>query len=285
MEGNTGSGRGGPGTVGGAGPVAAMAGADTIGTGVVVTPGMIRAGLVESARKAAAPNFVQGLWPPREPNLKKPGVWTDVLDTIVGELPPENAADDGGTDGLEASNLLIDTDALQPTDPLGVFSPTLRPRDNCYLWGDPNNPDFSLLPGEPDVMLNVATNQAVPPVDLHPFPNAVTKPNRVTIKVTQYDKDAGPTQHPGVSGFDVHIFRYDGIEIGSRTEVDTSTGEGVVVWSAIPFAVYVWSDMNGNLNFKYGENGVTWGSDDKDHQCTLSTWNNGERNAQCILYY
>lgn len=228
---------------------------------------------------------------PQDTNAEQnSGVEMDVLSNIIGDLPPAEvpAADD-------QQQTMVDTDGT--SDPWSIFrrrslslqSRDWRPAKICFDWNnDPNNPDFPSFPIDARIEISNVV-PASPPLEADPAKPPELDSGIGTIKVTQYQRQFPLLSVPDSYKLDVSILdsknQLIGIALGHPPD-----GQAMTVWCPVSlFAIYLCAGSvdTDPLQFKLGEQGKSWDSNDGsiEHQCTMSQWTDGNRQAICEFKY
>ena len=228
---------------------------------------------------------------PQDTNAEQnPGVEMDVLSNIIGDLP---AAEMPPADDQQQA--MVDTDGS--SDPWSIFrrrglslqSRDWRPAKICFDWNnDPNNPDFPSFPIDARIEIsNVAP--ASPPLEADPAKPPELDSGMGTIKVTQYQRQFSLLSDLDRYKLDVSILDSKNQLIGIALD-DPPDGQAMTVWCPVPvFAIHLWvgSVDTDRLQFKVGEQGKSWDSNDGsvEHLCTVNQWSGGSRQVICGFKY
>lgn len=231
-----------------------------------------------------------GIFVPEENQLQdtnteqNPGDEMDVLGHIIGDLPPTEvpAAED-------QQQAMTESDGASDPWSLSLQSRDWRPAKVCFDWNsDPSNPDFPSFPIDAQIEISNVVSASSPPE-----PDPASPPELDsgigTIKVAQYQENVPQLSVPDRSKLDVSISdsrnQLIGIALGNPPD-----GQAMTVWCPVPlFAIYVWAGSldTDPLQFKLGESGTPWDSNDRsdEHQCTMSQWTDGNRQVTCNFNY
>lgn len=219
---------------------------------------------------------------------QNPGIETDVLDHIIGDLPPAEmpAAED-------QQQAMAETNGA--SDPWPIFqrrtlSLQLRDWQNvkiCFDWNnDPNNPDFPSFPIDARIGISNVISSS-PPLEADPTIPPSLDSGIGTIKVKQYQRQFPLLSAPDRYKLDISVVDSKNQLIGIAFE-SPPDGQAVTVWCPIAlFAVYVWPGSLDTDPLQFRLRGKYWDSNDgsNEHGCTMSEWTDGIREASCTFNY
>lgn len=221
---------------------------------------------------------------------QNPATETDALENVIGDLQPAKvpAAEEQRQDKAETDEV-SDSWPIFGRRSISLQSRDWRPIKICYDWNnDPNNPDFPAFPIDARIGISNVIPASAPPEAGLTIP-AELDSGIGTIKVTQHQRQLPLLSVPDRSKLDVSVLdskkQIIGIAFGNPPD-----RQAVIVWChVLIFAIYAWvgSLDSDPLQFKLGEGGNSWSSDDKskEHQCTMNQWTYGSRNVECNFAY
>lgn len=252
-------------------------------------------------------------------NDKKPGDQiTDVLDGIVGELPPaighpaeggemstafgtQSLLDTIGTDGSGSSGLLEDLD--KDWSASGV--PVRRHLGLQARFG-PSCPDYFAKTSTPPFTPSLS-DEDDDEADAQPASQFVAPGARIpalaTVQVIQYEENFPMVEQTGHCHVEISITTPgpDPVpdQLGGLSVTDAPPGQDLIVWSSLPYALRVsvggglfsspFNDPQ-TLYFKYAWDtpyAKSWDMNDKsaEHGCQIGPWNTGMRGVYCEFAY